>query len=113
MLAALRQLPALDRATRQGRGWPTDPALGETVRDLGSCTVGLIGYGNIAKRVHDIVAAMGADVLRTWGTSRGAVVDEGALVDALRDGLLARRAGRFEPSRSRRIIHCSPWTTWC
>jgi phosphoglycerate dehydrogenase-like enzyme len=67
MLAALRQLPALDRATRQGRGWPTDPALGETVRDLGSCTVGLIGYGNIAKRVHDIVAAMGADVLHTWG----------------------------------------------
>jgi phosphoglycerate dehydrogenase-like enzyme len=67
MLAALRQLPALDRATRQGRGWPTDPALGETVRDLGSCTVGLVGYGNIAKRVDDIVAAMGAEVLHTWG----------------------------------------------
>ena len=137
MLAALRQLPALDRATRDGRGWPTDPALGETVRDLGSCTVGLIGYGNIAKRVADIVGAMGAAVVHTstrddgrpgWrpladllsasdivslhlplttqthhlldrdaiarmkpnavlvNTSRGAVIDEAALVDALRAG---------------------------
>ncbi|SPM33302.1 Lactate dehydrogenase or related 2-hydroxyacid dehydrogenase, partial [Mycobacterium rhizamassiliense] len=140
MLAALRTLPALDRATRQGRGWPTDPALGETVRDLGSCTVGLVGYGNIAKRVAAIVGAMGADVVHTstrddgrpgWrplpdllsasdivslhlpltdrthhllnrdaiarmkpsavlvNTSRGAVVDEAALVEALRDGRLA------------------------
>jgi phosphoglycerate dehydrogenase-like enzyme len=140
MLAALRRLPALDNATRRGRGWPADPELGETVRDLGSCTVGLVGYGNIAKRVGDIVAAMGATVLHTstrddgrpgWrplpdllaasdivslhlpltsdthhligreamarmkqtavlvNTSRGAVVDEGALVDALRGGQLA------------------------
>ncbi len=65
MLAALRRLPTLDRATRQGRGWPADPGLGETVRDLGGCTVGLVGYGNIAKRVSDIVAAMGATVLHT------------------------------------------------
>jgi phosphoglycerate dehydrogenase-like enzyme len=140
MLAALRRLPALDRATRQGRGWPANPELGETVRDLGSCTVGLVGYGNIAKRVGDIVAAIGATLLHTstrddgrpgWrelpellaasdiislhlplttdthhlvsrdaiarmkptavlvNTSRGAVVDEDALVDALRGGRLA------------------------
>ncbi|PRI17349.1 hydroxyacid dehydrogenase [Mycobacterium shigaense] len=140
MLAALRTLPALDRATRQGRGWPTDPALGETVRDLGSCTVGLVGFGNIAQRVAAIVGAMGADVVHTstrddgrpgWrplpellsasdvvslhlpltaqthhlldrdalarmrpnavlvNTSRGAVVDETALVDVLSGGRLA------------------------
>jgi phosphoglycerate dehydrogenase-like enzyme len=139
MLATLRRLPALDRATREGRGWPSDPALGETVRDIGACTVGLVGYGNIAKQVAGIVAAMGATVLHTstrndglpgWrplaellaasdlvslhlpmtddtpgllgraavarmkpgavliNTSRGAVVDEGALVDALRGGAL-------------------------
>jgi phosphoglycerate dehydrogenase-like enzyme len=140
MLAALRQLPALDRATRQGRGWPLDPELGETVRDIGGCTVGLVGYGNIAKRVGEIVGAMGATVVHTstrddgrpgWrrlpelladsdivslhlpltadthhllnrdaialmkpsavlvNTSRGAVVDEDALVGALRDRRLA------------------------
>jgi phosphoglycerate dehydrogenase-like enzyme len=59
MLAALRRLPALDRATREGQGWPSDPSLGETVRDIGGCTVGLVGYGNIAKSVERIVMAMG------------------------------------------------------
>jgi len=140
MLAALRRLPSLDRDTREGRGWPPSPELGETVRDIGSCRVGLIGYGNIAKRVADIVGVMGATVLHTstrddghpgWrplpdllaesdivslhlpltpqthhllnrdaldrmkptavlvNTSRGAVIDEEALVDALRGGRLA------------------------
>ena len=140
MLAALRRLPELDRATRAGAGWPSDPSLGETVRDIGGCTVGLIGYGNIAKRVETSVTAMGADVLHTstgddgspgWrtlpdllaasdivslhlpltadtsklldaaalalmkpsavivNTSRGPVIDEDALVDALRGGRLA------------------------
>lgn len=140
MLAALRRLPVLDRAVRQVRGWPSDPTLGETVRDIGGCTVGLVGYGNIAKRVGNIVTAMGATVLHTstrddgrpgWrqlpellaasdivslhlplttdthhllsrdaiarmkpnavlvNTSRGAVVDEDALVDALRNRRLA------------------------
>jgi phosphoglycerate dehydrogenase-like enzyme len=140
MLAALRRLPTLDRATREGRGWPSDPQLGETVREIGACTVGLVGYGNIAKQVAGMVAAMGATVLHTstrddglpgWrplpalladsdivslhlpltddthgllgeaalagmkpsavlvNTSRGAIVDEDALVGALRDGRLA------------------------
>jgi phosphoglycerate dehydrogenase-like enzyme len=140
MLAALRRLPELDRATRAGTGWPSDPSLGETVRDVGSCTVGLIGYGSIAKRVETIVTAMGAEVLHTstgddghpgWrslrdllaasdivsmhlplteqtsklldapalalmkpsavivNTSRGPIIDEDALVDALQGGRLA------------------------
>ena len=140
MLAALRKLPALDRAIRDGSGWPSDPSLGETVRDIGGCTVGLVGYGNIAKRVEAVVASMGAAVLHTstrddgdpgWrtlpdllaesdivslhlplteqtsglldadalaamkpeavlvNTSRGPIIDEGALVDALRNGRLA------------------------
>jgi len=120
--------------------WPSDAQLGEIVRDIGGCTVGLVGYGNIAKRVTNIVAAMGATVLPTstradglpgWpplpellavsdivsvhlpltadtdrlidraafaamkpaavlvNTSRGPIIDEAALLDALRDGRLA------------------------
>jgi phosphoglycerate dehydrogenase-like enzyme len=139
-LAALRRLPVLDAMTRAGKGWPSDPTLGETVRDIGGCTVGLVGYGNVAKRVEAIVSAMGAEVVHTstrddgrpswrtleallegsdvvslhlplteatWGllnaealarmkseavlinTSRGPIVDEAALVDALRNGRLA------------------------
>ncbi len=139
MLAALRRLPELDRITRAGKGWPSDPSLGETVRDIGGCTVGLVGYGNIAKRVETIVTAMGSEVLHTstgddghpgWrslpdllaasdivslhlpltaktanlldaealsamkasavivNTSRGPIIDEDALVDALREGRL-------------------------
>lgn len=140
MLATLRRLPQLDRATRDGRGWPSDPNLGETVRDIGACTVGLVGYGNIAKQVEVILRAMGAEVLHTstrdddtggWrslsdlleqsdilslhlpltadtdklinrdalnrmksqavliNTSRGGIVDEPALVEALQKGCIA------------------------
>jgi len=65
MLAALRRLPVLDRATRAGRGWPSDRSLGETVRDIGGCTVGLVGYGNIAKQVEAVLKTLGARVLHT------------------------------------------------
>jgi phosphoglycerate dehydrogenase-like enzyme len=141
MLATLRRLPELDRVTRAGKGWPIDYSLGERVRDLGSCTVGLIGFGNVAKRIEQVLRQLETNVLHTsttrdeynvsWvslkellaksdivslhlpltpetenlvnaefiakmkpgailiNTARGGIVDEAALVDALRGGQLA------------------------
>lgn len=157
MLAALRRLPELDRTTRAGRGWPSDPTLGETVRDLGSCTVGLIGYGNVAKQVERIAQAMGSEVIHTstrdtghprWrslpdllaasdvvslhlpltdatrsllgpdqlaamkpgavvvNTARGPIIDEPALIDALKSGRLG--AAGLDVFETEPLPHDSP-----
>jgi phosphoglycerate dehydrogenase-like enzyme len=62
MLACLRRLPALDRATREGRGWCLAPgAYGE----LSGKTVCLIGYGSVGRMLAPILESMGARVIHT------------------------------------------------
>jgi phosphoglycerate dehydrogenase-like enzyme len=65
MLAALRRLPAVDRATREGRGWVTGPALQDHYGELGGKTVGLVGYGAVPAILTPILQAMGARVTYT------------------------------------------------
>jgi phosphoglycerate dehydrogenase-like enzyme len=139
MLACLRRLPDWHAATRRGRGWPTDPVLADRMGELAGRTVGLVGYGDIARRLEPVLLALGATVTHHarradrpgWrpldellagvdvvslhlplddetaglldrrrlgllrpgtvlvNTSRGGVVEQAALVDALASGRIA------------------------
>jgi phosphoglycerate dehydrogenase-like enzyme len=65
MLACLRRLPVLDRATREGRGWNLGPDMQDAYGELADKTVGLVGYGAVAQMVAPILKAMGARVIYT------------------------------------------------
>ena len=65
MLAALRRLPLLDRATRAGRGWALDAALQDRFTELGGRTVGLVGYGAIPRALAPLLRAFGCRILYT------------------------------------------------
>ncbi|HET6469942.1 MAG TPA: 2-hydroxyacid dehydrogenase [Geminicoccaceae bacterium] len=63
MLAALRRLPQLDRATRAGRGWALPADDQARYGEIGGRTVGLVGYGAVPALLAPVLAAMGARVL--------------------------------------------------
>jgi phosphoglycerate dehydrogenase-like enzyme len=76
MLAALRRLAMLDRATRAGRGWALDPALQDFFLELGGRTVGLVGYGAVAQRLAPVLAALGCRVLYTARSPKPGAIGE-------------------------------------
>ncbi len=63
LLAVLRRVPRFDAEVRDGRGWPLDATIPESLGEVAGRTVGLVGYGAIARRVEAIVSAMGATVV--------------------------------------------------
>jgi phosphoglycerate dehydrogenase-like enzyme len=65
MLATLRQLVELDRLTRAGRGWVFDPQLPDDLGELSGRTVGLVGFGAVARRLVPMLRAIGAKVVYT------------------------------------------------
>lgn len=71
ILAALRQHHELDARTRAGDGWPLDVRLASTVREVGDCTIGLVGHGHVARHVERLLTAFGALVLHHTRTDDG------------------------------------------
>ncbi len=63
MLAALRRAVPFDAATRAGRGWALDVADFDKVGEIAGKTVGLIGYGAVARRLEPALSALGARVV--------------------------------------------------
>ena len=72
MLATLRRLSQLDGLTRVGRGWLLEPELTDDLGELAGRTVGLIGFGAVARRLAPMLQAIGARVVYT---SRQAAAD--------------------------------------
>jgi len=63
LLAVLRRIPAFDREVRAGEGWPLSPEVPEMLGEVAGKTVGLVGYGAIARRFGRYVEALGATVV--------------------------------------------------
>ena len=61
MLATLRRLAQLDRLTRAGQGWAFEPELPDDLGELSGRTVGLVGFGAVARRLVPMLQAIGAN----------------------------------------------------
>jgi phosphoglycerate dehydrogenase-like enzyme len=83
MLAALRRLPLLDRATRDGSGWRLEPALQDSFGELGGRIVGLVGYGAVPRVLAPILTAMGCRILYTARTEKRDALGEWRTLPAL------------------------------
>jgi phosphoglycerate dehydrogenase-like enzyme len=63
MLATLRCLSLLDELTRAGQGWGFERELPDDLGELSGRTVGLLGFGAVARRLVPMLQAIGAKVV--------------------------------------------------
>tara|TARA_R110002110_G_scaffold71703_3_gene191324 strand:- start:470 stop:1414 length:945 start_codon:yes stop_codon:yes gene_type:complete len=74
MLSALRRVPYYDARMRAGYGWTADLDSFDGLGEVAGRTVGLVGYGDVARSLAPVLKAMGATVLYT-ATSQKADAD--------------------------------------
>jgi phosphoglycerate dehydrogenase-like enzyme len=65
MLATLRRLAELDAHTRAGKGWSLDSHSLDNLCELGGRTVGLVGFGAVARCLTPMLEGIGAKVIYT------------------------------------------------
>ena len=65
MLSALRRVSYFDPQMRAGKGWTADIETFDGLGEIAGRTVGLIGYGEVARILAPILTAMDATVLYT------------------------------------------------
>lgn len=65
MLSALRRIPYYDGRMRDGDGWTADLDSFDGLGEVAGRTVGLVGYGDVARLLAPVLTAMGARVLYT------------------------------------------------
>lgn len=65
MLAALRRVPYFDGRMRDGEGWTAELSSFDGLGEIAGRTVGLVGYGDVARLLAPVLRAMGAAVLYT------------------------------------------------
>jgi D-3-phosphoglycerate dehydrogenase len=82
MLAACRQLPRLDAATRRGE-WDKEAVRGEN-RNLHGKTIGIVGFGAIGRQVAQLLSGFGVTLIY-YDPMRAQPEDEGAFGAAYRD----------------------------
>ncbi len=63
MLAALRNLPGIDRACRAGQGWALGPGVQERVGELRGRSVGLVGAGMVPRALVPMLQGFGAQIV--------------------------------------------------
>ncbi len=83
MLATLRRIPLLDGAMRAGNGWSLDEATFDTAGEISGRTVGLVGYGEVPRRLAPVLAALGADVIYAARSEKPDAVGERRNLDAV------------------------------
>ena len=83
MLAVLRRVVTLDRAMRAGEGWSLPSETFDRVGEIAGRTVGLIGYGEVPRRLAPVLAALGARVLYTCRQPKPNAAGEFRMLDSL------------------------------
>ncbi|HEX5463594.1 MAG TPA: NAD(P)-dependent oxidoreductase, partial [Burkholderiales bacterium] len=83
MLAALRRIVHLDSVTRQGQGWNLKPEVFDGVGELCGRTVGLVGYGEVPRRLAPALQALGAHVLYTATSPKAGALAQWRPLDEL------------------------------